>query len=114
MGELDNWNDILSRELGKFKKGEEYDYVTDMRRAYANGLATTELQAIYKTIPDYVFWDIKKPLKGNDLDVPRNRYNPARADPIDDFFEARKHEQWLVGREANRNVNTTITRYRQY
>lgn len=62
IGDLSDWNEVLSRELGRFKKGEEYDYVTDMRRAYATGLATSDAQAIFRTIPDYVFWDIKKPL----------------------------------------------------
>ena len=42
LGEMESWDDILSRELGRFAKDEEYDYVTDMRRAYAQGLARSD------------------------------------------------------------------------
>lgn len=58
---IEDWNAILDRELGKFAPNEEYDYVKDLRKSYATGLATTEAQKIFKTIPDHVFWDIKKP-----------------------------------------------------
>lgn len=39
---IEDWNEILDRELGKFAKGEEYDFVKDMRKQFAPGLASTE------------------------------------------------------------------------
>jgi len=112
--ELDAWHDIFDRELNRFAKDEEYDYITDMRRTYAQGLATPEAMAMFRTIPDYVFWDIKKPLKNNDLDVPRNPYNPARAAPTVNFFDARTHEQWLEDRRNNMKMKESVSKYRMY
>lgn len=31
---VDDWNEMLDRELSVFKNGEKYDYVTDLRRTY--------------------------------------------------------------------------------
>ena len=61
--DLESWNNILDKELGRFAKNETYDYVTDLKRAYAVGLSTTEAQMMFKTIPDHVFWDIKTPVR---------------------------------------------------
>jgi len=95
--ELERWNAILDRELGKFKPGEEYDYATDMRRSFAKGLSTPEAYKILKTIPDHVFWDIKKPLNMEEKE-PHNKYNMARNYPNHDFFDTRQQEQWLRDR----------------
>lgn len=62
---LDKWNSIIADELGVFKKDEEYDYVTDLRRNFDDVLAETKFDKIFKTIPEHVFWDIKRPLHSN-------------------------------------------------
>ena len=92
--EMERYHAVLDRELGKFAPGEEYSYVKDMSKAYAKGLATSEAEKIFKTIPDHVFWDIKKPLVAEER-VNRNPYNPARNYPNHDFFDTRSQEQWL-------------------
>ena len=53
---------MLDRELGKFAKGEKYEFVKDLRKSYSQGLASSEAEKIFKTIPAHVFYDIKKPL----------------------------------------------------
>lgn len=112
--DLESWNDILDKELGKFAKNETYDYVTDLKRAYAVGLSTTEAQMMFKTIPDHVFWDIKTPVRPHEQDNPRNVFNPARAAPNTDFFETRVNEQFLKNRREQRNINPSVSTYRNY
>jgi hypothetical protein len=63
---IEEFEDILARELSVFKTGEKYDYVTDMKRAYSESLAQTSASKIFDTLPDHVFWDIKKPITGTD------------------------------------------------
>lgn len=60
---LDAWNQILGEELGVFKYDEEYSFTTDLRRNFDASLAESKQQKIFKTIPEHVFFDIKKPLK---------------------------------------------------
>lgn len=55
------WNQIISDSLNTFKEGEKYDYVKDIKMAYGDSLKSTTEEKIFNTIPDYVFWDIKKP-----------------------------------------------------
>lgn len=74
---MDQWNSYLDKELSIFKEGEKYDYVKDLQNAYQDGLKTPLAMKIFKTIPDHVFWDIKKPLHA-ELQVHLNPYNPAR------------------------------------
>ena len=56
------FDEVLDKELGVFKGGEEYDYVKDLKEAYHASLKTTAEARILATIPDHVFWDIKTPL----------------------------------------------------
>ena len=88
-----------------------------MRKSYAEGLSSSEAAKIFKTLPDHVFWDIKKP-RSKDLDDDEmfaNPYNPARADPTRDFFDARVNEQWLKDKKEQKNINPTVSRQgRQY
>ena len=107
--QFEEWNSILDRELGKFEKGEKYEFVKDLRKSYAAGLASSEAEKIFKTIPAHVFWDIKKPLNSMDLKTYSNSYNPNRAYEKIDFFDTRTQEQWLKDKRGNRNINPTIT-----
>lgn len=38
---MEEWDQILAREFNTFKEGEKYDYVTDLRRTFDEGLSTT-------------------------------------------------------------------------
>lgn len=59
---IDKWQDVLDKEFGVFKPGEKYSYVEDLRRGYQKSLHTSQRDRILATIPDHVFWDIKKPI----------------------------------------------------
>jgi len=90
----DDFEKILVKELGVFKDGEKYDFVKDLKDAYKNSLKTTTEDKILATIPDHVFWDIKKPLQKKAI-IPKNRYNPFRGREYDNFFEMRDSEEYL-------------------
>jgi hypothetical protein len=49
-------------------------------------LAQTKEERIFATIPDHVFWDIKKPLQKNRNLLRENRYNPFRGKEFDSYF----------------------------
>lgn len=90
----EEWDEILAREFDTFKKGEKYDYVTDLRRTFDQGLSTSSYEKVFRKLPEHVFWDIKKPLtKGEEYYV--NPYNAARAYPFNSFFDMRSHEDWI-------------------
>lgn len=58
---LDEFHAVLDKELAVFDKGEQYDFVKDLKDAHKRGLATSLEAKIFQTIPDHAFWDIKKP-----------------------------------------------------
>lgn len=58
---LDEFEDFLDKEFSVFKNGEKYNFVKDLKEAFSEGLATTQADKILNTIPEHVFWDIKKP-----------------------------------------------------
>ena len=108
---IEEWDKILARELNTFQEGEKYDYATDLRRTFDEGVSTTTASKIFKKIPSHAFWDIKKPLHGTDQEYYLNPYNPARKYPFESFFDMRQHEQWLKDKEEKRNINCNISRH---
>jgi len=80
-----DWSAIISKEFNVFQEGEKYDYVKDMRHAYSEGLSKSLSEKIFETIPDYVFWDIKKPIN-MEQNYHIHRYNPARPLTETSFF----------------------------
>lgn len=103
---LEKWNEIMCNELGVFKGGEKYDYVTDIRRQFDPSLATSKIDKIFETIPEHVFWDIKKPLDRHQEEVLReNQYNPTRQHYANDFFDLRATEEWRRNRDTKRDLN---------
>jgi hypothetical protein len=58
---VDQFSDVLDKEFSVFKNGAKYDFVTDLRDAFATGLERSSAEKIFDTIPDHVFWDIKLP-----------------------------------------------------
>ncbi len=59
---MEDWEAMVDKELSVFAQGEKYSYVKDMQQAFAPGQAASLEAKIFKTIPQHVFWDIKKPL----------------------------------------------------
>ena len=52
---------VLDKEFSVFKNGEKYDFVRDMKDAFASGLEKPAAERILDTIPEHAFWDIKTP-----------------------------------------------------
>ena len=110
---LDEFNDVLDQELSVFKANESYDYVRDMKDAYSESLSKSAAHRIFETLPDHVFWDIKKP------QVPEeqkhmNPYNPFRKYPYSTFFEMRDFEEFMDRRHKKPNLRDNISLYRRY
>ena len=82
---IDDFAAILDKELAVFQKDEKYDYVKDLKDAYRISLSQTTEQRIFSTLPDHVFWDIKKPQQAGYL-LKKNRYNPFRGKEFENFF----------------------------
>ena len=100
--DLDEFHAAVDQELAIFQKGEKYDYVKDLKDAYKDSLKATSEQRIFDTIPDHVFWDIKKPQNHRpDANIQKkNRYNPFRGLEYANFFEMRDQEQWQQGQHT--------------
>lgn len=105
------WNEIIDKELSIFKEGEKYDYVRDMRSAYAPALEKSLYDKIFETLPDHVFWDIKTPIN-QELDHHVHRYNPARPLAETSFFQMRKYEAYLLERSVKSNIGRDISMYK--
>jgi hypothetical protein len=112
---LERWNDILAEELGVFKREEQYNFATDLRRNFDDVLAESLQDKIFKTIPAHVFWDIKKPLnKHLNPELRANMINPTRQHHVTDFFDLRSQEEWRANRKTKRDLNPTISRFTRY
>jgi hypothetical protein len=109
--DIEEWDKILAREFNTFKEGEQYDYVTDLRRSFDEGVSTSTASKIFKKIPKHVFWDIKKPQTGTHQEFFMNPYNPARKYPFETFFDMRNHEEWLKTKEESRNIRNNVSKY---
>ena len=101
---------MLAREFNTIKPGEKYDYATDLRRTFDEGLSSSLEQKIFSQLPAHVFWDIKKPLNQPD-EIQVNPYNAARKMPFENFFEQRCHEDWLKSKHEKRNIDANCSRY---
>ena len=110
---LDAWEHMVDQEFSVFKKGEKYSYIKDMQDAFAPGQSTSMERKIFKTIPDHVFWDIKKPLREPE-DMVLHPYNPARKYPFESFFDRRNYEQWRHDRATNLKIKDDVSRHRRY
>lgn len=100
----------MAREFDTFKKGEKYDYATDLRRTFDEGLSTSSFDKIFAKLPDHVFWDIKKPQTQSE-EMYMNKWNAARAYPNRSFFDMRRHEDWMQSKEEKRNLTENISRH---
>ena len=100
-------------ELAVFKPDEEYDYVTDLARGYENSLKKSAANQIFDTIPNHVFWDIKKPL-GSDEEFVLNKKNPFREYPFTSFFDYITWDDYNDKRDKKENIKDSCTFYRNY
>lgn len=110
---VEDFHDVLNKELGVFKKGEKYDYAKDLKEAYKDSLKTSTEQKILATIPEHVFWDIKKPQQSSPI-IRKNRYNPFRGREFENFFEMRASETWMDNQSKKQNLNDSVSMYRRY
>lgn len=112
---VEDFHASLDKELGVFAKGEKYSFVKDLKDAHRSSLTTNLEDKILDTIPDHVFWDIKKPInQRKDITTNGNRYNPFRGREYDNFFEMRDSEDYKERMETKRNVNDSISMFRRY
>jgi hypothetical protein len=84
-----------------------------LKDAYSEGLAKPAAQKIFSTIPDHVFWDIKKPVNSDETKI-TNPYNPFRKYPFESFFDLRDYEEYMNRRVEKNNLRDNISLYRRY
>lgn len=86
-----------------------------MRRQFDSTLQESKLIKLFKTLPDHVFFDIKKPLNRHYKTPLRLNYiNPTRKHWADDFFDLRHLEEWRLNRNTKRDLKQDITHFRRY
>lgn len=83
--------------------------MTDLRRTFDTEVATPMATKIFKKLPNHVFWDIKTPHTIGKEEMYLNKYNTARKYPFENFFDMRRHEDWLQSKEEQRNINCNIS-----
>lgn len=110
---IDEFNAILDKEFSVFKNGEKYNFVKDMKDAFREGLSKTTAQKIFETIPDHVFWDIKKPLIPDQQKF-MSPYNPFRKYPYSSFFDLKDYDEFTHRRSRKENLRDAISLYRRY
>jgi hypothetical protein len=110
---VEDFAETLDKELGVFKKGEKYDFVRDLKDAYASSLERTTNEKILDTIPVHAFWDIKVPI-GQEQQSIMNPYNPFRKYHTTSFFDAREYEEYMDRRTLKKNLRDGVSTYRRY
>ena len=103
----------LSECLNFGKEGEELSFVQLLTKNYKNSLAKTLEDQIFDTLPDHVFWDIKKPLVEGE-ERSKNKYNSFRRRSYDSFFDFRDYEAYNRKRDRKENLSDAISPYRRY
>jgi len=109
----EDFGELLDRELGVFKTGEKYDFVRDVKDAFAGSLEKTAADKILETIPDHAFWDIKTPVKADPQRF-MNPYNSFRKYHTSSFFDAREYEEYMDRRKLKQNLRDGVSTYRRY
>lgn len=108
----EDFNEMLAKELNIFN-GDEYSFTKDLREGFDAGVSTSTADKIFDTLPDHVFWDIKRPLK-EDPESYWNKYNNARAPAGTSFFEMRSTERYFRSQKIKDNSLANISYYRKY
>lgn len=110
---IDEFEEILDKELSVFKNGAKYDFVTDLKDAFSKSLSKPAAVSILETIPDHAFWDIKVPQVPTEQRY-MNPYNPFRKYPYSSFFEHRDYEEYLIRKERKPNTADGVSLHRRY
>lgn len=110
---VDEFNEVLDKEFSIFKNGEKYDFVRDLKDAFASSLERPAVDKILDTIPEHVFWDIKTPQVADPQRF-MNPYNPFRKYHISSFFDAREYEEYMERRTHKKNLNDGLSTHRRY
>ena len=71
------------------------------------------MSQVFDTLPDYVFWDIKKPL-GKDTPVIQNKYNGFRQYPFCSIFDHINYEEYLDRRNKRENISDAVSHHKPY
>lgn len=113
--QVDEFNKVLDANFSVFKNGDKYDFVRDMKDAFAGGIKKTAAEKIFDTIPDHVFWDIKVPKNmGISQQYYMNPYNSFRKYPVESFFDAQATEEYMDRRTKKNNLRDGVSTYRRY
>jgi hypothetical protein len=76
-------------------------------------LSKSTAEKIFDSIPNHVFWDIKKPTRPDPTRF-SNPYNPFREYPNKSFFEMRDYEEYMSRRTKKDNLRDAVSVYRKY
>jgi len=109
----EEFNEVLDKEFSIFKNGDKYDFVRDLRDAFAPSLERPASEKIIDTIPEYVFWDIKTP-QNADPQRFMNPYNSFRQYHISSFFDSREYEEYMDRRTKKTNIQDGVSTRRRY
>ena len=104
---------ILDKEFSVFKNGEKYDFVRDLKDAFASGLERSAAEKIFDTIPEHAFWDIKTPTRADPQRF-MNPYNSFRKYHTTSFFDSREYEEYMDRRTRKNNLRDGVSTYRRY
>lgn len=69
---------------------------------------------MFKTLPEHVFWDIKRPLNKKDADLRANKYAPFRPQPFENLFDFYDYEEYLERKFKKENKRDGLSMYRRY
>jgi len=108
----DDFNDMLAKELNIFS-GDDYSFTKDLREGFNDGVSTSAADKIFDTLPDHVFWDIKKPVR-DDPESYWNKYNNARSVSATNLFEMRSTERYFRGQKLKNNTHNNISYHAKY
>lgn len=89
--------------LNVFQEGEEYSVREDLQSAFKSTQKSLEDQ-LFDQLPDYYFWDIKKPLtKKQHIEI--NEFNPMKPIQKRTFFDFRENDEFFRRKERKENIN---------
>lgn len=101
--------------MDAFKEGEEYDFVTDLRRGFKGALEKPLEDKLIEQLPDYVFWDVKPYIKTKmEETYDHNRANPMKPQQYRTFFDYRNTLEYFHNQTERTNVADHKSLFRRY
>ena len=106
--------EVLAK-MDAFKEGEEYEFVTDLKRGFSQALEKPLEDKLIDLLPDYVFWDIKEHLNKTELNNNiYNRANPLKPKQYLHFFDHRNTLEYFHRNHRKPNMNDHRSLFRKY